>query len=377
MEPKPSVTILYDAAEDVEKARAEKAGKPFPLAYAQVADALEKRGYAVHTAGVKRKIGELVNAVEKDGSDVIFNLCEAIAGLAQHEHNVVGLLELYQKCYTGSGSAGWLLASDKGLSKKILQFHGIRYPRFCTVEQGNVQWADDLEFPLIVKPLNEDASLGIDAGSVVHSVKELLERISRVTEDFRGGALVEEFIEGREIYVGVLGNDQCEAFPILEWDFSGLKHGPRIAGAEAKWDRESEAYHAPEVFPEDIPADVVQRIHEIAVATYRALRVTGYARVDMRLRRAPEKVSSKPRKSTNGDRHKAAEPTADSANDAGGWECFVIEVNPNCWLEKRSEFAMAGRKHGLSYPDLLERIVHLAQERHAHSVFRPTAARKT
>jgi hypothetical protein len=110
MNEKPDITVLYDAAEDVEKAKAEEEGKPFPLAYAQVADALEKRGHNVKTIGITKKIHSLVALVEKDTSDVIFNLCEAIACSPQHEHNVVGLLELFEKCFTGCGSAGWMLA---------------------------------------------------------------------------------------------------------------------------------------------------------------------------------------------------------------------------------------------------------------------------
>ncbi len=333
MEQKPSVTVLYDAAEDIEKAKAEKENKPFPLAYAQVADALEKRGYLVQTVAATKKIRNLVAILEKDTSDVIFNLCEAIAISTQHEHNVVGLLELFEKCFTGSGSAGWLLASDKALCKKIFQFHGIRYPRFCTFENGKVEWADELDFPMIVKPLNEDASIGIDKGSVVNNVKELLERISYIQEQFHGATLVEEFIEGREIYVGLLGNDKPEAFPIVEWDFSKVKDSPKIAGSEAKWDRDSEGYKAPVIFPEDIPQDVVKDIHSAAITAYQALKLSGYARVDMRLR--PPK-GSRP------------------------WEYFVIEVNPNCWIEKRGEFAAAARKHGLSYPELLEKIIGLA-----------------
>ena len=222
-----------------------------------MAEALEKRGHTVQTLGVERKIRNLVSLVEKDTSDVIFNLCEAIASSSQHEHNVVGLLELFQKCFTGCGSAGWLLTTDKALCKKILQFHGIRYPRFCSVEKGRVEWADDLEFPLIVKPLNEDASIGIDKGSVVHNVKDLLERISAIQQEFDSGTLVEEYVDGREIYVGVIGNDKPEALPIIEWDFSQVKDGPKIAGKEAKWDRNSEGYKAPVIFPEDIPEDVV------------------------------------------------------------------------------------------------------------------------
>jgi D-alanine-D-alanine ligase len=349
---KRSITVLYDAVEDDEKAKAEERGEPFPLAYAQVADALDKRGHTVQTIGVTKKIRSLVALIEKDTSDVIFNLCEAIASSTQHEHNVVGLLELFEKCFTGSGSAGWLLASDKALCKKIFQFHGIRYPRFCTFEKGKVEWADELEFPLIVKPLNEDASIGIDSGSVVENVKELLERISTIHEQFDGATLVEEFIDGREIYVGVLGNDRPEAFPILEWDFSQVKDGPKIAGKEAKWDRDSEAYKAPEIFPEDIPEDVVQGIQNAAITAYEALKLSGYARVDMRLRQRKTE-----RKAASGKRKDGAEA------DLPEWDFPIIEVNPNCWLEKRSQFAAAARKHGLSYPELLEKIIDLALAR--------------
>lgn len=398
MDEKLNITILYDLAEDTEKAKADQENKPFPLTYAQVADALSKRGHKVTPVPVQRKIRHVVDLIEKDNSDVIFNLCEAIAPNPRHEHNVVGLLELYQKCFTGSGSAGWMLASDKALCKKIFSFHGIAYPVFCTLEKGKVEWADDLDFPLIVKPLNEDASIGIDKGSVVHNVKELLERISYIHDHFSGATLVEEYIEGREIYVGVLGNDKPEALPILEWDFSRVTDGPKIAGAEAKWDRDSEAYKAPELFPEDIPDDVVRGIQSAAITAYQALEITGYARVDMRLRRhygtggspsskasPPEKngtapvkqgevetspVTEKPNapetpfsKSARNTAQKPDAPGKAASNQAvGDWQYYIIEVNPNCWLEKRSEFAMAARKHGLSYPDMLERIIALARE---------------
>jgi D-alanine-D-alanine ligase len=383
MDEKLNITVLYDAAEDSEKAKAEAEGKPFPLAYAQVADALEKRGHKVHALGVERKIRNLVSLIEKDSSDVIFNLCEAIASSAQHEHNVVGLLELFQKCFTGCGSAGWLLTTDKALCKKILQFHGIRYPRFCSVEKGRVEWADDLEFPLIVKPLNEDASIGIDKGSVVHNVKDLLERISTLQQEFDSGTLVEEYVEGREIYVGVLGNDKPEALPIIEWDFSKVKDGPKIAGKEAKWDRESEGYKSPVIFPEDIPEEVVAGVQNAAITAYQALSLSGYARVDMRLRKRDEStkqekakdaaetsVAATAQQGRSELQQKARDGQASSFVTVGSatWDFPIIEVNPNCWLEKRGEFAAAARKHGLTYPEMLERIVELALER------RPRAA---
>ena len=373
MEEKHNITVLYDAAEDIEKAKAEEAGQPFPLAYAQVAEALEKRGHKVKTMGVTKKIHSLVALVEKDTSDVMFNLCEAIAGSPQHEHNVVGLLELFEKCFTGCGSAGWLLAGDKALCKKILQFHNIPYPRFCTFAKGKVEWSDDLEFPLIVKPLNEDASIGIDKGSVVYHVKELLERISYIQQEFDGATLVEEFIDGREIYVGVLGNDRPVAFPVIEWDFSKVKDSVKIAGTEAKWDRDSEGYKAPVIFPEDIPEDVVQGIQNAAITAYQALKLSGYARVDMRLRQgglAGEAAAENDEKAEVKKTASTKEALGDRGNSAAThpqeWDYPIIEVNPNCWLEKRGEFAAAARKHGMSYPELLERIIELALDRRPH-----------
>jgi D-alanine-D-alanine ligase len=367
------VTVLYDEAEDIEKAKADEQGKPFPLAYAQVTEALTKRGHEVQPIAVSQKIREFVSLIEKDSSDVIFNLCESIASSPRHEHNVVGLLELFEKCFTGCGSVGWLLAGDKALCKKILQFHGIRYPRFCTIEKGKVDWADNLDFPLIVKPINEDASIGIDRDSVVNNVKELLERVSYLQQQFDSATLIEEYIEGREIYVGVIGNEKPEAFPILEWDFSKIREGPKIAGSEAKWDRNSEAYQAPEIFPEDIPTEVVEGIQSAAITAYQALNLTGYARVDMRLRLREDAAglgdaaSSSSSESNRTLRTKlpihvraASHPASSSLNL---WDYPIIEVNPNCWLEKRGEFATAARKAGFTYPDLIERILGLAVSR--------------
>jgi len=298
MNEKPSITVLYDAAEDVEKAKAEEEGKPFPLAYAQVADALEKRGHKVKAIGVTKKIHSLVALVEKDTSDVIVNLCEAIACSPQHEHNVVGLLE----------------------------------------------------------------------------------RISYIQHEFDGAALVEEFIDGREIYVGVLGNDRPEAFPVIEWDFSKVKDSLKIAGTEAKWDRDSEGYKAPVIFPEDIPEEVVQGIQSAALTAYQALKLSGYARVDMRLRqREPtgEVAVESPSVNAKNDKKPNVKKTASTkaasvehgnsgATHSREWDYPIIEVNPNCWLEKRSEFASAARKKGLSYPELLEKIIELALDRRPH-----------
>jgi len=367
------ITILYDAVEDADKKEAEAGGdKVAPLVSEQVAQVLTKRGHEVTRLAAQHNLRDLVSQLMKDDSDLIFNLCESLGGNNQHEQHVAAILEVLAKRFTGAGSIGLTLAQDKELSKKLFQFHGIRYPRFSCMDAGKVEWSDELEFPLFVKPLNEDASIGIDSGSIVHNVKELMERISYLHTELNAPALIEEFIEGRELYVGVLGNDKPEALPILEWDFSKIPEGsPKIASSEAKWDDESVYKDAPEVFPIDIPEAVYVKIQEAAIAAFKSLKIRDYGRVDLRLRY----IDPKERKKLSGGASEGKAKTKDAVNESTGehaataeledWEFYVIEVNPNPYLDKKSEIAMAARKHGLSYPDLIERIIELALDRRA------------
>ncbi len=347
------ITILYDAGEETDKKEAEAAGeKVAPLVCEQVEQVLTKRGHEVKKLAAAHKIRDLASQIMKDDSDLIFNLCETLGGISQYEQHVAALLEVLDKRFTGAGSIGLTLAQDKELSKKIFQFHSIRYPKFSCMDAGKVEWSDELNFPLFVKPLNEDASIGIDSGSIVHNVKELMERISYIQTEFNAPALIEEFIEGREMYIGVIGNDKPEALPILEWDFSKMPKGtPRIASSEAKWDEESAYKDAPEVFPVDIPEPVYAKMQETAIQAYKSLKLRDYGRVDMRLRHVVKDT--------------AAKSNADEAakTDFNNWEFFVIEVNPNPYLDKKSELAMAAGKHGLKYPELIEKIIEMAMER--------------
>lgn len=347
------ITILYDAVEESDRKENEAAGeKVSPLVCEQVEQVLSKQGHEVRRLPAEHKIRDLASQIMKDDSDLIFNLCESLGGISQYEQHVAALLEVLDKRFTGAGSIGLTLAQDKELSKKIFQFHGIRYPKFSSMDAGKVEWSDDLAFPLFVKPLNEDASIGIDSGSIVHNVKELMERISYIQTEFNAPALIEEYIEGRELYVGVLGNDKPEALPILEWDFSKMPKGtPRIASSEAKWDEESAYKDAPEVFPTDIPEPICVKMQETAIQAFRSLKLRDYGRVDMRLRHVVKEGEIEPK-----------EKKAASA-DLDAWEFYVIEANPNPYLDKKSELAMAAQKHGLSYPDLIERIVELAMDR--------------
>lgn len=266
-------------------------------------------------------------------TDLIFNLTESYAGDDKKDTNIAGYLELLGRSYTGAGPSGLYLAQDKALAKKIFAFHGIRTPYFATVYRGRVGWSDDIHFPVIVKPASEDGSIGIVFGSVVDSIKDLMEKIDAIHEEFDTPVLIEEYIEGREIYVALIGNGKPEALPLVELDLSHIPEGtPRIAGHEVKWAVGTQAYEKSKaIFPEDIDEDTTRRIQETAIEAFRALKLCDYGRVDIRL-------------------------TADGTP-------YVIEVNPNCWLAQKAEFAMAAKKTGRSYEELINEIVHLALAR--------------
>jgi D-alanine-D-alanine ligase len=249
------------------------------------------------------------------------------------------LLNLLDLRYTGSSPAGLILAGDKTLTKKVLSFHGILSAKFATMFRGQSDWVGDIKFPLLVKPPQEDASLGITQKSIVNDVKELLDVISSTQQEYQSPVLVEEFIDGREFYVGVLGNSKVEALPIIELDFSKFpKDLPKIASWEAKWGDEGDEKGAQfegteSIFPTDLSEELTKKIQQVAVDSFQALRLRDYARIDLRV--TPKE------------------------------EVYVIEANPNCYLEAKSEFARAAQKHGLEYPELIARIVDLASARYS------------
>ena len=338
------ITILYDVTEEEDKAEAQAEGEKVTLVAEEVEKVLKDLGHHVKKI-VAKNIRDLAGRIANDDAELFFNLCESLGGVSQHEQHVAALLEVMGKRYTGASAMGLSLAQDKALSKKLFYFHGLPYPKFSTMDAGLVEWSDDLRFPLFVKPQNEDASIGIDARAIVRNIKELMERISYIQTEFKSPALIEEFIEGREIYIGVLGNQPSEALPIIEWDFSKMpKDVPRIASSEAKWDEDSVYKDAPEIFPKDIPEVVYTRLHEAAVTAFKALKLRDYGRIDMRLRKSE-------------NRNRRNESSID------GWEFFLIEVNPNPYLEPKAEFAMAAKQHGLGYPELIQRIIDSAMSR--------------
>jgi D-alanine-D-alanine ligase len=338
---KMKVAVLYDAWEDeapepapekpprkTRKKKKEKHDRE------EIFEALGKLGYEPFYQVLDGKNQSLAAAARVE-ADLIFNLTESYAGDDTKDMNIAAYLDLLGRAYTGAGPHALYLAQDKALAKKIFAFHGIKTPYFATSFRGKLDHSHDIEFPLIVKPTSEDGSNGIDASSVENSVKELMEKIHYIQEEFDSPALIEEYIEGREIYASVLGNENPEVLPLVELDLSRLPQGtPRIAGTDVKWEKETEAYKVTKAAPvEDLVDATVKRLSDTALAAYQALKLRDYGRIDMRLSKKGE--------------------------------VFVIEAKPNPWLSTGAEFVMAARKAGRSYTQLIGEIVDLARARYA------------
>lgn len=297
-----------------------------------IADALRELGHEPSTLAIDGRPATLTR-VRRSDADLFFNLVESYAGDDTMEMHFAAYLDLVGKKYTGAGPQGSYLAMDKSIAKMIMRYHELYVPYSAVVNKGRVEHAQDIRFPVIVKPAAEDASKGIDASSVVNSVKDLLERISYIHDEFGSAALLEEYIEGREIYAAVLGNEKPEALPLVELDLSKLPDGmPRIAGYEVKFDVNTEAYKKTKSAPaRDLDEDTILRIQDAAVTAYRALKLRDYGRIDLRV------------------------------TESG--KVYVIEANPNPWLDPAAEFAMAAKESGRTYTDVIARIVELAMGR--------------
>ena len=311
----------------------------------QVASTLETLGHEVTRVPVADDIVPVIEALKRASPDLVFNLTESFNGISSLDSNLAALLNLLSLRYTGSSHAGLMMAGDKAIAKKMLKMHGITTPEFATIYRGALDWGGDIGFPLIVKPPQEDASIGITSASIVHDLKELFARIDSIQTEFGQPVLVEQYIEGREYYVGVLGNMEAQALSPIEMDFSELPSGiPKIASWEAKWgadgsgagpeaEKSVEFAGTKSVFPSDLSEELDEKLRTTAVQAFDALRLRDYARIDMRV------------------------------DDRG--EIHVIEVNPNCYLEKSAEFARAAEKDGITYHALIARIVELASARYA------------
>ena len=300
----------------------------------QVARALRKLGHQVSVVPVYRDVKQLIDRLSRRKPDLVFNMAEMFGDSVIGDMLVAAVLETQGLPYTGSGPGELYLSQDKGLSKKLLDYEGILYPRYAVFSQASdFETGGNLRMPLFVKPLRADSSIGIGGKSLVHDTGSLMKQVAAIHRDVDDAALAEEFIEGREFYVGVLGNVRPQVLPPVEVDFTGFPEGqPKVLDSRAKWNEQSKEYKGTRSVIADIPDELRAKLQKVSVDAYRALRVRDYGRVDLRL--------------------------------TGTGEIYVLEVNASCYLEKTAEFAMAAEAAGLDYETMIGRIVEAAVERY-------------
>jgi D-alanine-D-alanine ligase len=290
---------------------------------------LQELGHEVRVVGIHDDLAAIRSSVEEFKPDILFNLLEAFADIITFDQNVVSYLELLRLPYTGCNPRGLTLARDKSLSKKLMAYHRIPVPEFTVVRRGRKPvLSKRLCYPLIVKSLVYEASTGISQASVVENEAQLARRVQFVHESVGTAAIVEQFIDGRELYVGVLGNDRLQVLPVWEMFFTNMPDNVRhIATERVKWSSKYQKRHGIVTDQAKLPDQVAQRIGHLAKRVYRALDLSGYARIDMR-------------------------------QDTDG-RVFVIEANPNPQLAYGEDFAESAERAALSYERLLERIITL------------------
>ncbi len=300
--------------------------------YLAIVKALRAEGFKVRAVNVKEDLGRLERLLRRNPPDVIFNLIEFFHESAHLEGAVAGLFELYRIPYTGAPPFALNLCQRKGLTKQVLLANGVPTPKFRSLNEPKIPRRHGLHYPLIVKPAREDASAGVDAKAVVHDYAELQARLEHVFTEFSPPILVEEFIEGRELHVGVFGNETPEVLPAVEFDFSDLpKDYPAIISYAAKWDPLQEIYHrVHSICPAKVSKRAWKKVEETCLRAYRVCGCRDYARLDIRL---------------------------------AGTHPYVLEVNPNPDLTEGVSFMESAHEAGYPFPTALRRIVEMALTR--------------
>ena len=295
-----------------------------------VADTLREMGHEVQVLGVFDDLSPIRSSLDGFEPHALFNLLMEFQDVGAYQAHVVSYLELLNVPFTGCNSLGIQLSRDKALAKKIMRFHRIPSARFAVFAKGRrVRVRRELRYPLIVKSVDEEASLGISQASVVSDEAKLRERVGFVHEKVGTAAIAEEYIEGREFTVSVIGNDRLTTFPTWELRFENLPEGSLpIATARAKWDLKYQRKVGIKTgAAEDLSPELQARIARITKRVYRVLELSGYARLDLRV--TPE------------------------------GHVYVIEANATPDISADEDFALSAKAAGLSYPQLLQRIAKL------------------
>ena len=330
MKPLRILTLVHESLVPPAEAKPEEAVAAEWRTEYDVITCLKALGHEVHALGVGGELNPIRRAVREVRPHLSFNLLEAFDDVPQWDQNVVAYLELQRMKYSGCNARGLLLGRDKALAKKLLSYHRIRVAGFAIAPRGRqFHRPRKLAFPLIVKSLSFDASIGISQASVVESEEKLAERILFIHESIGTDALVESYIEGRELYVGVLGNRRLTALPIWELSFDNMPEAARkIATERLKWSLTYQRKHGIASGPaRELPEGLGARIQNVCKRVYNVLCLSGYARIDLRL------------------------------TEAG--EVYVMEANPNPQIARGEDFANAAQEAGIDYGHLLQRIVNL------------------
>jgi D-alanine-D-alanine ligase len=330
--PRLKVLALFDAMgpTTIDQDLSTELASPDWKTESDVLRALRSRGHTVEHLAIFDDLDLLRRKIESFAPDVIFNLADQFKNNRAFDQNIVSYLELHGVPFTGCGSTALTLCKNKAISKKILGYHGIRVPDFATVARGDRPVRPKrLKFPILVKPLNEEASLGISQASFVETDGEFNDRVQFIHDSISADAIAEEYIEGRELYVSVLGDKRLQVFPIRELVFREVPPDePKIATFKAKWDEAYRKHWGLEnQFAKGLDPAVVRAIHRTCRRIYRLLTIDAYGRLDLRLTPSGEPV--------------------------------FIEANPNPMLAADEDFAKSAIAAGLTYPKLIAKIVRL------------------
>jgi D-alanine-D-alanine ligase len=294
-----------------------------------IISALRGMGHEAHPCGLRSDLGVIAKALEEIKPQVAFNLLEEFDGSAIHGQHVVSYLELMRQSYTGCNPRGLSLASDKALTKKILSYHRIPVPGFVFFPMGRKTVRPKrLKFPLFVKSVTEEGSVGIAQASVVHDDEKLAERVDFIHRQTNTHALAEQYIEGREVYVGVMGNRNLQTFTPWELVIKNLPEGSlNIATGRMKWNAAYQKKVGLETRPADLPAEAVEQLALLSKRIYRTLDLSGYARLDFRV--------------------------------SNSGKFYLLEANPNPQIARNEDFADSAEHCGVGYAQLIQKIMTL------------------
>ncbi|MEZ5288981.1 MAG: hypothetical protein R2712_30105 [Vicinamibacterales bacterium] len=294
-----------------------------------VVSTLRARGYELRVIGVHDDLTPIRQNVDDFKPDIVFNLMEAFADIGVFDQNVVSYLELLRLPYTGCNPRGLTLARDKALSKKLFAYHRVPAPDFKLVPLNRKpSLPKSLRFPLIVKSATYESSTGISQASVVANEEQLARRVQFIHESIGTAAIVEQYIDGRELYVGVMGNLRLQAFPVWEMSFAKMSDQSwHIATERVKWSTAYQQKHGIDTAEATLTPEVVAQVQHLAKRAYKALDLSGYGRIDLRMR--------------------------------GDGRLFVIEANPNPQLARGEDFAESAARASVEYGPLLDRIMSL------------------